>query len=285
MKTMKKLIPALAMLLVSAVLLGTSTFAWFSMNRTVTATGMKVKATSSSSLVIAQYANSLGASTVTPVGTNTNADFDAALTTLIPATHDDSATYTTQLKYVTNQSAVSANGFQAGEVALTYANAANVTGDNPKTYYIDYVVCIAAAGGALTNQDLTAEWNDGIVAGFTTDTAKAVSIDFYVKTCAQASDYTSGIGTYMGTINGANKKISNSANNANNTSGTKVTLVTNSNIPANTTDSFLVVTMRVYFDGALPTDDAQIAYVRSNSIDTTTTGYTLGVKFVAADHT
>ena len=42
----KKLIPALSMLLVSAVLLGTSTYAWFSMNTTVTATGMTIKAVS-----------------------------------------------------------------------------------------------------------------------------------------------------------------------------------------------------------------------------------------------
>ncbi|MBR5769809.1 MAG: hypothetical protein IKX98_06855, partial [Clostridia bacterium] len=40
----KRLIHALAMLLVSAILLGTSTFAWFSMNNQVTATGMKVQA-------------------------------------------------------------------------------------------------------------------------------------------------------------------------------------------------------------------------------------------------
>lgn len=52
MKTMKKLIPALAMLLVSAVLLGTSTFAWFSMNSQVTATGMKVKAQAEGGIVI-----------------------------------------------------------------------------------------------------------------------------------------------------------------------------------------------------------------------------------------
>ena len=38
----KRLIPALAMLLVSAILLGTSTFAWFSMNTTVSATDMQV---------------------------------------------------------------------------------------------------------------------------------------------------------------------------------------------------------------------------------------------------
>lgn len=44
MKKFSKLIPAFCMLLISAMLMGTSTFAWFSMNTTVTATGMNVKA-------------------------------------------------------------------------------------------------------------------------------------------------------------------------------------------------------------------------------------------------
>lgn len=44
MKKFKKLIPALCMLLISAVLMGTSTYAWFSMNKTVTAEGMSVTA-------------------------------------------------------------------------------------------------------------------------------------------------------------------------------------------------------------------------------------------------
>ncbi len=49
---MKKLLPALCLLLVSAMLLGTSTYAWFSMNTTVTATGMQVQASVPTSLVI-----------------------------------------------------------------------------------------------------------------------------------------------------------------------------------------------------------------------------------------
>lgn len=52
---MKKLIPALCMLLISAVLLGTSTYAWFSMSGEVSATGMQVKAATDSDLQIAIY--------------------------------------------------------------------------------------------------------------------------------------------------------------------------------------------------------------------------------------
>lgn len=53
---MKKLIPAICLLLVSAVMLGTSTFAWFSMNATVAVTGMSVKATVSENISIASTA-------------------------------------------------------------------------------------------------------------------------------------------------------------------------------------------------------------------------------------
>lgn len=63
---MKKLIPALAMLLIAAVMLGTSTYAWFSMNTTVTATGMSVTATTPVNLLISSteagtYSNTVAA--------------------------------------------------------------------------------------------------------------------------------------------------------------------------------------------------------------------------------
>ena len=52
---MKKLIPALCMLLVAACLMGTSTYAWFAANTQVTASGMEVKALSSGGLAIGSY--------------------------------------------------------------------------------------------------------------------------------------------------------------------------------------------------------------------------------------
>lgn len=51
---MKKIIPSICMLLVTAVLMGTSTYAWFSMNKKVEVTGMKVTANTSSNLVISK---------------------------------------------------------------------------------------------------------------------------------------------------------------------------------------------------------------------------------------
>lgn len=52
MKKLKKLIPALCMLLVSAVLLGTTTYAWFSMNTSVAANNLGVTARSNASYLL-----------------------------------------------------------------------------------------------------------------------------------------------------------------------------------------------------------------------------------------
>lgn len=54
MKKFRKLIPALALLLVSAVLMSTASYAWFSMNNKVTVTGMEVKTKVSDNLFVAK---------------------------------------------------------------------------------------------------------------------------------------------------------------------------------------------------------------------------------------
>lgn len=51
-KAALKLIPAVCMLLISAMMLGTTTYAWFSMSNQVQATGMQVQAKAESGLVI-----------------------------------------------------------------------------------------------------------------------------------------------------------------------------------------------------------------------------------------
>jgi hypothetical protein len=78
MKTSKKIIPALAMLLVSAVMLATSSFAWFAMSTSVSANGMSVDIQSDSVYLLiagdtglkaydtAHDDFTLGTSTVTP---------------------------------------------------------------------------------------------------------------------------------------------------------------------------------------------------------------------------
>ena len=83
MKNFRKLIPAVCMLLLAAVMAGTSTFAWFSMNTTVTAGTMAVSATAPTNLRIC--------------ATNSATDSDwsgalslsASLTTMVPVSCDN----------------------------------------------------------------------------------------------------------------------------------------------------------------------------------------------------
>lgn len=62
---MKKLIPALVLLLVSAIVLSTSSYAWFSMNRTVQATGISLTAAAPTNLVISSTGSTYAASAST----------------------------------------------------------------------------------------------------------------------------------------------------------------------------------------------------------------------------
>ena len=82
MKKFKKLIPALCMLLVSAVMLGSTTFAWFSMNNTVTATGMEVAAKSDELFLTIKYGSTYDENHSEPTATST-----ATKTELLPVDH------------------------------------------------------------------------------------------------------------------------------------------------------------------------------------------------------
>lgn len=99
---MKKLIPAMCALLVATALLGTSTFAWFSMNREVSATGMQVTANSNSVFLLIgsgedadelteiQSANSI--TTALTVGTEDAKVYPAAHATIANTADADNAT-------------------------------------------------------------------------------------------------------------------------------------------------------------------------------------------------
>lgn len=84
-KLNRKLIPAFAMLLLSAVLMSTASFAWFSSNGQVKASGMSVSATAPAALWI---------STANNTGFTTNITLTGAAKALTPAT-DDVAGFTT----------------------------------------------------------------------------------------------------------------------------------------------------------------------------------------------
>lgn len=270
----KQLLAAVAMVLVAAVALGSSTYAWFAANRTVKATDMQVSATSSTSLIIA---NSVP--TASDTATSVSATTTATVKELVPARHDETVGTTAYLKYNTNPDQVDAStGLQeTGKDALTFADAVNGTKDTDPHYYVDYVVYIAVAGAALSNQDLTISLSADKTGGNLTDTLSASSIDFYVETVDTAAAPVD-LNNYKGTLNMAGKDAT-----TNNGTATKTQFVVSGvNIPVNTASSgYLRVTMRVYIDGGLLKAPAQ-AYVYSNKVDTSS--IKLVAQFDAANH-
>lgn len=241
---MKKLIPAIALLLVSAAMMSTATFAWFSMNKTVTASGMQVKAQAEGSIVITS-----GALPTAGLKATDYTFGDASATALYASTHDaDYTTYPTGLKHVTNaelinlETGIKLNN-EAGTV-LGYADAANAS---PVVYFKDYSIFIAGDGQAFSSQDLTVTLS-GSWTTMTNTINRAISVDFYAAAVTSATPAACSQANYKGTLNVAGKLNNAGANGVTD----KINFeIDNIGIPQTGTNAAYAVTMRVYFDGAL----------------------------------
>ncbi len=138
---MKKLIPTVALALMGAAAVTGSTYAWFSMNKSVEATGMKVKATTDGALVIGTSVAQINA-----ISVNMN---DTEAHVLSHSTHGDVTGVAeedkTGLKTITDD--VDVVDPKTGVVTdPTWREAINNATLN---YYQDYIVYIASAGEAM----------------------------------------------------------------------------------------------------------------------------------------
>lgn len=256
MKANKKLLAsAMALGLAGLTTVG-STYAWFSMNRTVSADGMKVNATTPASLVISQDSN---------VGTETSIKFDGGVTTLSPATHDETHGTTTKLAYITNGTDVDAETGYAE--SYTYADAVN---DATTHYYNDFTMYIASSGSILKEHEIKATifTNTEIT---TNSMFNAVTVDWYVDD------------TYVTKTNfvGATKDSADGSLTKDKYVKTEATAIASKDIPQAGNGS-IKVTMRVYLDGALKNAniaEKETAYVTNKNVDITE--FNLGVKFTA----
>lgn len=264
MKKMRKLLPAFAMLLVSAVMMSTASFAWFSMGTTASATGMEVKAKADSSLIIS-LGNEL-ADFLVATSTVTLADKNSA-NGIAPATHDgDFTKYANGLKYISNaDEAVDAGKGTAG-AAADWAVATK------GEHYVEYVVYIASAGGEITGKNLKVSLDIDAV---TKNIHNALTVDFWVKANSAAEL------TYKGTIN---------VDDTVDAVGAAPTVTLDSTkIPQAVEDGagneqvlgdYMTVVMRVYFDGELE-DDAKAGYKYVRNAMVTETAVALGIDFKA----
>lgn len=146
MKKMRKLIPAFAMLLVSAIMMSTASFAWFTMNETVEATGMQIQAQAAGSLVIKENDPLLYNDTKSVI------NFTSGVSKLSPITVDPA---TGTWKAPTKVNNVDPHtGMYEGQLSTKTPTPGN-GGD-----YVEKVLFIASAGDALTQQKITVTLGD-----------------------------------------------------------------------------------------------------------------------------
>ena len=230
MKSLKtQFIGAIAMVLVAAIAMGSSTYAWFAMNTRVIANGMNVKAVASGSLVI-------NADAVVPVGSTstTISVTNDTLQNLTPVTYDSA------WKIVQTPASVNLTT-GSPDAALTAVTM--VSG----THYMDYLVYIASSGTALTGQTVTAT----VTKDDTTQIANsAITVAFYVGNASPEANAAPDATVLVGSGATQIKTGVDFPSNASAAAGTPVT-------------------MRVYFDGkATSTSDTTTAYINSAHVPT-----------------
>ena len=288
MKKFMKLIPAFVMLLVSAILVSTATYAWFSMNTTVTATGMKVQAKSEAGLLIS--ADKTDASWA-----DTDATVYDTVVSLVPTSTNDLATwyhnvsnsadnYAHSGTYNTlsatsgeNQIVVITEDVASNDAVanITYANDDGVTGFNNSSdtgYYLMTRFFIKSSGDALTINPTGSAPNNWLeiktisITGMSSSVLLDASLRIGIKlsdgtntsfkilapfaaAAGLTADATAGTITYN--VNGSTSTTANKGLIATGTTAYKAHLDSGfaGTIPAKTTDSPMTMDVYLWFEG------------------------------------
>lgn len=174
MKATKKIIPALVMLLVSAVLLSTASYAWFSMNKEVTATGMSVTAKVSSNLLIAgDELTSIAMKDESDFTTTYDGSSITGLLEPVSTVNGKDFFYTTNAKADGDAIADAYVAYEAGAFNTAYGTTGAVG-------YIDYVFQLKATNTETTPKDIILTQLDLTYAG-TPDGNKAFRVAVFAE--------------------------------------------------------------------------------------------------------
>lgn len=169
--TARKLLPAAGMLAVSASMLATSTYAWFTMNKEVVVTGMQMRTTVGSNLLIsetnanaASYQNNLNQlreCTLEPASTNNGINFFWTPTSNVDAAGAAKSLIYTAYNEDTGWTGTPAEHTNAAKVAydddfnLTYGfNAPTKSYEGVAYGYLDYTFYLKAVNTEATAQDI-----------------------------------------------------------------------------------------------------------------------------------
>lgn len=156
MKKFKKLIPALCMLLLSVAMLGTSTFAWFSMNKTVHATGMEITAKSNQVYLLIDAGEQSAETIQNNKKTTVTATNPQNGTSVYPVAHETSVTNTETADTAGNWFYYVAEKPEAPEAA-TGAQKNFLTDSNFSEYVVKYQYSLTLAKASSDIENATLE--------------------------------------------------------------------------------------------------------------------------------
>ena len=151
MKKFRKVIPALCMLLVSAIMLGSTTYAWFSMNNKVTASNMQVTAKSNTQFLIISTESNLSNVTGTSAALSTHTGGINNTTNVYPCAKADKTFAQTHSDkeisegdwYTANSNAYDKVGTEEGASLINIQKITELT-----NYQLSYTFYIGLAAGS-----------------------------------------------------------------------------------------------------------------------------------------
>ncbi len=185
--TARKLLPAAGMLAVSASMLATSTYAWFTMNKTVEVKGMEVKAKAEKGLLVNEIPDVGSATWDEEALSNANAN-----ATLIPMStsdaikwaHANSTKADSAAEAASN--AVSADLSAAGYQIFTLASEAG--GSSLTSGKLDFINVTAAAAGANAKADIYYQEKDTTTGAIgDNDDGAFIKYTYYLKSSGSAA--------------------------------------------------------------------------------------------------
>jgi hypothetical protein len=170
---MKKLIPSFAMLLIAAILLTTSTYAWFSMNTRVNATNMQVKAIAEQGILINEVATYNSSSWDNSATTNQTQGIHLHAT----STANTVSWYVAHSKESNDSASATAN-----TPSPKLVNGYHALGTTPYTTAIETVQ--AAVAGTSAKQEVT--YVDTGSSGYSDGEGYYVKYTYYLKSSSDA---------------------------------------------------------------------------------------------------
>lgn len=185
---MMKIVSAAAMLAVSASMLGTSTYAWFTMNKTVEVKGMEVKAKAEKGLLVNEVADVGSATWDEEALSNANANATLIPMSTLNATTWAHANSTKADDAADAQSASVASGnlSSAGYQIFTLADSAD--GSNLSSGKLDFINATAAAAGANAKADIYYQEKDTTAGAIgDNDDGAFIKYTYYLKSSGSAA--------------------------------------------------------------------------------------------------